>query len=658
MSKIDHLAVNAIRILSAEGVQKANSGHPGMPMGAAPMAYALWAKQMKHNPSNPKWPDRDRFVLSSGHGSMLLYSLLHLFHYGLPIEELKRFRQFGSKTPGHPECTHTVGVETTTGPLGQGIANAVGMAMAEAYLAEKFNREGFKVVDHYTYAIMGDGCMMEGVSHECCSLAGTLKLNKLIALYDDNEICIEGSTDDVFKEDVPARFRAYGWNVIDVHDANCYKPVEAALTLAKKSDKPTLIVCHTAIGYGSPRAGQNSAHGEPLGADNLAATKKALGWPCEEPFAVPEEVYQLTGEVAADGAKKEQEWLDLFASYTESYPELAKEWSVWHDEKLPFDPMTDEALWAFSGKAATRNSCGEVLNRLAARVPNLIGGSADLAPSNKSTMKGKGDFSADNRAGANLHFGVREMGMAAITNGLYLHGGLRPYCATFFVFSDYMKNAIRMSAIMKLPITYILSHDSIGVGEDGPTHQPVEQLAGLRAIPDLTVFRPADSRETAAGWVCAMTNNKPTLLVTTRQDLPLYDGSGAEALKGGYVISAGKKSVPDVILMASGSEVEPCVEAQKVLAEKGVDARVVSMPAMDLFDAQSDEYKESVLPKAVRARVAIEAASPMSWYKYVGLDGEVIGMTTFGASAPYKVLFPHFGLTTENVVEKALKVLK
>ncbi len=658
MSKIDSLAVNAIRILSAEGVQKANSGHPGMPMGAAPMAYALWAKQMKHNPSNPKWPDRDRFVLSSGHGSMLLYSLLHLFHYDLPMDELKRFRQFGSKTPGHPECTHTPGVETTTGPLGQGIANAVGMAIAETFLAEKFNREGFPVVDHHTYTILGDGCMMEGVSHECCSLAGTLKLNKLIALYDDNEICIEGGTDNVFREDVPARFRAYGWNVIDVPDANTYEPIEAALALAKVSDKPTLIVCHTAIGFGSPKAGQNSAHGEPLGAENLAATKKALGWPFEEAFKVPEEVYQLTDAVKAAGEKAEQDWLDLFAKYAEAYPELAREWEIWHSGKLPFDPMADEALWAFSGKAATRNSCGEVLNRLAARVPNLIGGSADLAPSNKSYMKGKGDFSAENRAGANLHFGVREMGMAAITNGIYLHGGLRPYCATFFVFSDYMKNAIRMSAIMKLPVTYILSHDSIGVGEDGPTHQPVEQLAGLRAVPDLTVFRPADSREAAAGWVCAMTNDKPTLLVTTRQDLPLYDGSGAEALKGGYVISAGKKAVPDVILMASGSEVEPCVAAQAALAEKGVDARVVSMPAMDLFDAQSDEYKESVLPKAVRARVAIEAASPMSWYKYVGLDGTVIGMTTFGASAPYKELFPYFGLTAENVVEKALKLVK
>ncbi len=657
MSKIDQLTVNTIRILSAEAVQKANSGHPGMPMGAAPMAYALWAKEMKHSPANPKWPDRDRFVLSAGHGSMLLYSLLHLFGYDLPMEELKRFRQFGSKTPGHPECTDTPGVETTTGPLGQGIANAVGMAIAEQRLASEFNREGFNVVDHYTYAILGDGCMMEGVSHECCSLAGTLRLNKLIALYDDNEICIEGPTDTVFREDVPARFRAYGWNVIDVRDANCYRPVQAALQIAKGSDKPTLIVCHTDIGFGSPRAGHHSAHGEPLGADNLAATKKALNWPFEAPFSVPGEVYDHTALIKEAGKKAEQAWLDLFARYAQAHPELAKRWADWHSGKLNFDPMTDEALWAFSGKSATRNACGEVLNRLTSRVPNLIGGSADLAPSNKSYMKDMGEFSAEDRSGSNLRFGVREMAMAAISNGICLHGGLRPYCATFFVFSDYMKNAIRMRSIMKLPVTYILSHDSIGVGEDGPTHQPVEQLAGLRAVPDLIVFRPADSRETVAGWIQALTGGKPTLLVTTRQDLPLYEGSGAQALKGGYVISAGKKPVPDVILMASGSEVEYCVEAQKMLAEKGVDARVISMPSMELFDAQSDAYKESVLPGAVRARVAIEAASPMSWYKYVGLDGEVIGMTTFGASAPYKVLFPHFGLTAENVVEKALKVV-
>ncbi|MDL2205689.1 transketolase [Eubacteriales bacterium OttesenSCG-928-N13] len=657
MSKNEQLVVNAIRILSAEGVEKAKSGHPGMPMGAAAMAYAVWGKQMKHNPENPKWPDRDRFVLSSGHGSMLLYSLLHLFGYGLPMEEIQKFRQFGSLTPGHPEHGHTVGIETTTGPLGQGIANAVGFAMAEAHLAEKFNRDGFNVVDHYTYTILGDGCMMEGLSHEACSLAGTLKLNKLIALYDDNEISIEGSTDIAFREDVPTRFRAYGWNVIDVPNGNCYQQVNAALRLAKGSDKPSLLVCHTAIGYGSPKAGMASAHGEPLGEANIQATKEALGWPCMESFEMPNEVYEQTGIVVEKGKQQEQEWLDLFANYVEAYPELAKEWEVWHDESLPFDPMKEEDLWKFEGKAATRNSCGEVLNRLAAKLPNLFGGSADLAPSNKSYMKGLGDFSAEDRSGSNLHFGVREHAMAAICNGIALHGGLRAYCATFFVFSDYMKNAMRMSSIMDLPVTYILSHDSIGVGEDGPTHQPVEQLAGLRAIPGLIVFRPADSREMAAGWVCAMTEKHPTALVTTRQDLPLYEGSGANALKGGYVLSD-CEGTPDVLLMASGSEVEQCMGAQELLKQDGIKARVVSMPSFELFDAQDEAYKNSVMPNEVRARVAVEAASSFGWGKYVGLDGATVAMETFGASGPYKLLFPHFGFTSENVAAKAKSVMK
>ena len=464
MSKQDNLVVNAIRVLSAEAVQQANSGHPGMPMGSAAMAYALWGKQMKFDPKTPKWADRDRFVLSSGHGSMLMYSLLHLFGYGLTIDDLKAFRQFGSKTPGHPEYGHTVGVETTTGPLGQGIANAVGMALAESYLAAHFNREGYKIVDHNTFAIMGDGCLMEGISHEAASLAGTLKLNKLIALYDDNEISIEGDTDIAFREDVPARFRAYGWNVIDVANGNCWCKVEAAIKLAKDSDKPTLIVCHTTIGYGSPKAGMASSHGEPLGADNLAATKKALGWPCEEPFAVPAEVYETTAAVEKAGEEKRQAWDELFAAYEKAYPELAAEWKSWHSEELPVDLLNDEDFWKFEGSMATRASSGEVLNRLAKKIPNMIGGSADLAPSNKSNMKGRGDFSAEDRTGANLHFGVREHAMAAICNGIYLHGGLRPYCATFFVFSDYMKNAMRLSALMGLPIPYILTHDSIGVG--------------------------------------------------------------------------------------------------------------------------------------------------------------------------------------------------
>ena len=654
----ENMVVNAIRILTAEGVQKAKSGHPGMPMGAAPAAYAIWGKQMHHNPDDPKWPNRDRFVLSSGHGSMLIYSLLHLFGYGLKIEDLQQFRQFGSLTPGHPEYGHTRGVETTTGPLGQGIANAVGMAMAEKHLAAKFNREGFNVVDHYTYCILGDGCMMEGISHEACSLAGTLKLNKLIAVYDDNEISIEGSTDIAFREDVPARFRAYGWNVIDVKEGNCWKQVSAAIEIAKKSDKPTLIVTHTAIGYGSPKQGMASAHGEPLGEENLAQTKKNLGWPCEEPFGVPQEVYDCTAETIAAGKQAQADWEKLFAEYAKQYPELKKEWDVWFSDELPMDLTKDAGLFDFEGKCATRNSSGVTLNRLAERIPNLFGGSADLAPSNKSNMKGKGDFSDETPEGQNLHFGVREHAMAAICNGIKLHGGLRPYCATFFVFSDYMKNAMRMSSIMNLGIPYILTHDSIGVGEDGPTHQPIEQLAGLRAMPGLIVFRPADSKEVAAGWIAAMTEKHPVALVLTRQDLPLYDNSGLDALKGGYILSDSEKETPDVLLMASGSEVEQCVEAQKLLKAEGVDARVISMPSFELFEAQSEEYKESVMPKAVRARVAVEAAATFGWHKYVGLDGAVIGLDHFGASAPYKFLFKEYGFTAENVAATAKKVVK
>ena len=653
----EQMVVNAIRILSAEAVQKAKSGHPGMPMGAAAMAYAVWGKNMMHNPKDPKWINRDRFVLSSGHGSMLMYSLLHLFGYGLTIEDLKQFRQFGSKTPGHPEYKHTVGVETTTGPLGQGIANAVGMAMAEKHLAAKFNREGYNVVDHYTYCILGDGCMMEGISHEACSLAGTLKLNKLIALYDDNEISIEGDTDIAFREDVAARFRAYDWNVIDVANGNCAKLVSDAIELAKVSDKPTLIVCHTAIGYGSPKEGMASSHGEPLGDENLAITKKNLGWPCEEPFGVPAEVYETTGETIAKGEAAQAAWNELMAKYAEAYPELKKEWDVWFSDELPVDLLNDEDFWAFEGKSATRASSGVVLNRLAERVPNLFGGSADLAPSNKSNMKGKGDFSAEDYSGANIHFGVREHAMAAICNGVKLHGGLRPYCATFFVFSDYMKNAMRMSSIMDLGVPYILTHDSIGVGEDGPTHQPIEHLAGLRAIPGLIVYRPADSKEVAAGWYTAMTEEHPTALVLTRQDLPLYENSGKDALKGGYILSDSEKETPDVILMASGSEVEQCMGAKELLKAEGIDARVVSMPSFELFEAQSDEYKKSVFPCNVRARVAVEAAATFGWHKYVGLDGAVIGLDHFGASAPYKFLFNEYGFTSENVANTAKKVL-
>ena len=656
MAQIDKLCIDAIRVLAAEAVQKAKSGHPGMPMGAADMAYALWATQMKHNPKDPKWVNRDRFVLSSGHGSMLEYALLHLFGYGLDMEEIKNFRQLGSKTPGHPEYGHTVGVETTTGPLGQGIANAVGFAIAEAHLAAKFNREGYPVMDHYTYCILGDGCMMEGISGEACSLAGTLKLNKLIALYDDNEISIEGDTDIAFREDVPARYRAYGWNVIDVPNGNCFKLVSDAIEIAKHSDKPTLIVCHTAIGFGSPKAGMASAHGEPLGPDALQATKDALGWPCKEPFTVPAEVYEHIAEMMKKNEQAEEDWKRLFAEYREAYPELAGAWDFWFSKELPLDLIGDEDLWKFEGREATRNSSGMVLGKLATRIPSLFGGSAYLAPSNKSYTKGRGDFSAEDRLGCNMHFGVREHAMSAISNGIALHGGLRPYCATFFVFSDYMKNGMRMSALMNLPVTYVLTHDSIGVGEDGPTHQPVEHLAGLRAIPGLNVFRPADSKETAAGWILSQTTSQPTALVLTRQSLPLYEKSGPEALKGGYVISD-CEGTPDVLLMASGSEVEQCVEAQAILAEQDVKARVISMPCFELYDQQSDEYKESVMPKAVRARVAVEAAVSFGWHKYVGLDGATVTLDHFGASAPAGQLFKEFGFTGENVAATALKVL-
>ena len=657
MNQLDTRCINTIRVLAADAVQKANSGHPGAPMGMAPMAYALWQKEMRHSPRNPKWPNRDRFVLSSGHASALLYTLLHLYGYGLTMDDLKAFRQWGSRTPGHPEYGHTVGVETTTGPLGQGVANAVGFAMAEAHLAAKFNRPGFPIVDHYTYAICGDGCMMEGIASEAASLAGTLGLGKLILLYDDNDISIEGNTNIAMREDVPARFAAYGWHVQKVQDGNDADQIAAAVEAAKQDPRPSLIVVPTTIGYGCPaKAGKASAHGEPLGAENLAATKAFLGM-SEESFYVDAEVYAHAAEKVEAGAADEQAWNDLFARYAQAYPDLAKEWDLWHADKLPFDFESDADLWSFDGPAATRATSGTVLNKLAQRVPNFFGGSADLAPSNKSDIKGAGDFSKENYAGGNLHFGVREHAMAAICNAIALHGGLRAYAATFFVFSDYMKNAMRLSALMKLPVTYILTHDSIGVGEDGPTHEPIEQLAGLRATPDLLVFRPADGKETTAGWEVALTSGLPTCLVLTRQNLPQYEGSGVAALKGGYVLADSDKPTPDAILMASGSEVEQAMGAQKLLKEQGVDARVVSMPCMELFDKQDAAYRESVLPAAVRARVAVEAGATMPWYKYVGLDGAVIGLDHYGASAPAKLLFEQFGFTAQHVCEETLRVL-
>ena len=656
---IDNLTVNTLRFLSAEAIQKAKSGHPGLPLGAAAAAYALWAKEMKANPANPKWDDRDRFVLSAGHGSALLYSLLHVFGYGLTIEDLKNFRQRNSLTPGHPEYKHTAGVETTTGPLGQGIANAVGMALAESHLAAKFNTPEYKVVDHYTYALCGDGCLQEGVASEAASLAGTMGLSKLIVLYDCNKITIEGSTDVAFTEDVMKRFEAYGWDVAEVTDGNDVDAIAAAIAAAKKTDKPSLIKVNTLIGYGAPnKQGKASAHGEPLGEEEIKLTKENLGWPYTEPFFVPEEVKAHMAAWAAEGAKKEAAWNEMFAAYAKANPELAKEYELWHSDKLAADLLNDEDFWKDEGDIATRATSEKVLQKVAKVVPNLFGGSADLAPSNKSVMKDREYYSKENPAGSNVHFGIREFAMTAMANGMAVHGGVRPYIAGFFVFSDYMKAGLRMEALMGLPVISIFTHDSIGVGEDGPTHQPIEHLAMLRSLPNYMVFRPCDTRETAAGWYAALTHTTtPTGLILSRQNMPALEGTGKDALKGAYILRD-CEGTPDVLLMASGSEVELIYKAYDELAAKGVKARVISMPCWELFAEQSDEYKESVMPKAVRARLAVEAAADFGWHKFVGLDGDVICMNGFGASAPAGTLFKDFGFTVEQVVERAMALVK
>ena len=659
MEQIEQLSVNTIRFLSAEAIQKANSGHPGLPLGAAPAAYALWAKEMKHNPANPDWADRDRFVLSAGHGSAMLYSLLHLFGYGLTIEDLKQFRQKGSLTPGHPEYKWTKGVEITTGPLGQGIANAVGFALAEKHLAAKFNTEEYKIVDHYTFVMCGDGCLMEGVSSEAASLAATMGLGKLILLYDSNNITIEGSTDIAFTEDVLKRFEAYGWHTQEVSDGTDINTIAKAIEFAKKEkSKPSIIKINTIIGYGAPnKQGKASAHGEPLGEEEIKAAKQNVAWTETESFAVPQQVVEHMKALQLEGAKKEQEWNTLFEQYKKANPELAKEWEIWHNDKLPVDLLNDEDYWTYEGDIATRASSEKVLQKLSKAVPNLMGGSADLAPSNKSVMKDRQYYSAQTPEGSNIHFGIREFAKTAMANGMAAHGGLRPYIAGFFVFSDYMKSGLRMSALMELPVISIMTHDSIGVGEDGPTHQPVEHLAALRSMPNYTVFRPCDTRETAAGWLAGLlSTTSPTALVLTRQNLPLLEGTGKEALKGAYVLKD-CEGTPDILLMASGSEVELIYKAYDVLADKGVKARVISMPSFELFEKQPQEYKESVLPNAVRNRVAVEAASSFGWHKYVGLDGETITIDEFGASAPAATLFKEFGFTVENVVETALKVV-
>ena len=660
MSNIDTLSVNAIRVLSADAVQKANSGHPGLPLGAAAIGYELWANHMNHNPKNPNWENRDRFVLSGGHGSTLLYSLLHLFGYGLTLDDLKNFRQWGSKTPGHPEYGVTTGVEASTGPLGAGMAMAVGMAMAETHLAAKFNKEGYPVVDHYTYVLGGDGCMMEGINYEAFSLAGTLKLNKLIVLYDSNKISIEGNTDIAFTEDVPARFKAMGFKVLEVKDGNDISEIGKAIEEAKADKEgPSFIKINTKIGFGSPKEGTADVHGAPLGADNIIAMKKTLGWPSEEPFFVPDEVYENYKAKAENLAKKEEEWNKLFKEYCEKFPEMKTLWDEYKDETKAGKLLDDEDFWSYEEKDdATRNLSGKVLNKLSAKLPTLFGGSADLAPSNKSYVNGAGDYSAENYAGRNVHFGVRELAMTGIGNGLVLHG-LKAYVSTFFVFSDYVKPMARLASLMEIPLTFILTHDSIGVGEDGPTHEPIEQLAEFRAMPNFNVFRPADATETIAAWYSAVTSKEtPTALVLTRQNLPQLAGSSKEALKGGYVVADSSKETPDAIIIASGSEVSLSIEAKEVLAKEGVDVRVVSMPCMDIFEKQSLEYKEKVLPKAVRARVAVEALSEFGWGKYVGLDGKTVCLDRFGASAPAGVLFKEFGFTVDNVVKTVKEVIK
>ncbi len=656
MNNIQQLTVNAIRALSSEGIDKANSGHPGLPLGCATIGYTLYSEILKHNPKKPDFFNRDRFVLSAGHGSMLLYTLLHVFGYDVTMDDLKSFRQAGSKTPGHPELGVTPGVEVSTGPLGQGIANAVGIAVAETMLAEKYNKEGYNVIDHYTYALCGDGCMQEGIEYEAASIAGTWKLGKLIVIYDKNNITIEGSTDIAFTEDVGARHEAQGWQVLKVADGEDIEGLINAINEAKKEkDKPSLIIVRTQIGKCSKKEGSADCHGSPLGSALTEEMKKDMGYNYP-PFTLPEEVKAHVASLQSKYDAYYEDWRNLMKEYSKKYPEDAI--------RLNKDVANDYSnlnifndLWENAPKAeATRNSSGAVLNKVAKIVTNLVGGAADLAPSTKTYMKDLGDYFAESRSGRNIHFGIREHAMSAICNGIQLHGGLNAFCSTFFVFSDYMKNAMRMSAIMNLPVTYVLTHDSIGVGEDGPTHEPVEQLAGLRAMPNLNVFRPADRRETVAAYVTAITSGKPTCIVCSRQDLVQLDKSGKEALKGGYVVYGEGK--PDVILIGAGSEVGLCMESAKVLESEGVKVRVVSMPCIEVFEQQSEAYKNKVLPKSVKRRVAVEAGVTMPWYKYVGLNGKVIGLDSFGESGKPEVLMQKFGFTVENVVSQAKSLLK
>ena len=652
----EQLTISTLRMLSVEAIEKAKSGHPGICLGAAPIGYTLFAKHLKHNPKDPNFFDRDRFVLSAGHGSALLYSLLHVFGYGLTKEDLMRFRQHTSKTPGHPEYGVTAGVEVSTGPLGQGVANAVGFALAERILAAKFNKPDCKLIDHYTYALCGDGCLMEGIENEAASFAGTQKLGKLIVLYDCNHITIEGSTDLAFTEDVGARHEALGWQVLRVNNGEDIDAISAAITLAKgETDKPSLIIINTTIGYGSPLAGTSKCHGAPLGADNVKELRKKLAYKTAA-FDVQSAVTDHISELAPMFAKYQSEWNKVVKTYKTKYPEEYEEFQVWRKSTVSFDEL-DSIYEKPEKPEAARASGQRILNTIAQHNPFIVGGSADLASSNMVVIKDGGDLSATEN-GRNIHFGIREHAMGAICNGMYLHGGLLPFCATFTVFSDYMKAAIRMSALMNIPVVYILSHDSIGVGEDGPTHQPIEHLTMLRTIPGIKVFRPADAKETAAAFESAWTGKSPTAIVTSRQNLPQLDCTGTDALYGGYIAADSEKETPDVILIATGSELSLALEAKSVLKNENIDARVVSMPCMELFDIQTLKYKESVLPSNVRARVAIEAGRSTCWYKYVGLDGEFCCIDSFGMSAPANVMFEICGFTTDNVVKLAKKTIR
>ena len=662
----DKLCINTIRMLAADAVEKAHSGHPGMPMGAAAMAYVLWTLFLRHNPKNPAWPNRDRFVLSAGHGSMLLYSLLHLTGYDLALDELKNFRQWGSKTPGHPEHGLTPGVETTTGPLGQGFANGVGMAIAERHLASVFNRPEHEIVNHFTYGIVSDGDLMEGVSHEAASLAGHLGLGKLIYLYDDNHISIEGSTEIAFTEDRLKRFAAYGWHVQQVPDGNDLEQLSAAIAAAREeTQRPSFIAVRTHIGYGSPHKQDTAgAHGEPLGAEELKLTKQNLNWPAEPAFYLPEEAVSHFREALEKGAQLDRSWQEAFTVYQKAHPELAARWRQWMNGDLPEAWERDLPVFQADTKGvATRVASGKILNAIAARMTNLMGGSADLAPSTKTLIDNEDDFQPPGFEGRNMRFGVREHAMGAILNGMALHGGLIPYGATFLIFSDYMRPAIRLAALMKLHVIYVFTHDSIGLGEDGPTHQPIEQLAALRAMPNLKVVRPCDANETVEAWKAALkSNDGPVALVLTRQNLPVLDrtvaGPADGLQKGAYVVRDPQDSRPDLLLMASGSEVHIALTAAAVLSDKGIAVRVVSMPCWELFEEQPEEYRRLVLPPEVTARLAIEAGSPQGWHRYVGSRGIVIGLTHFGASAPYEVLYDKFGLTPDHVVEESLKLME